>query len=229
MTLTVATPSVAAPALIDLHYGIASYSSQWPTRPENNYISNVPVLRPFPWSRIKSQHRWTRNTKNSSKRKSSIKFGEKLFWAPYGKFPGGNFSGLPDFKPWENVTEPWPNASVNLARYRGLPLSTPHDDSDLTVCLEDTVKRGVGILAGYAPTPQGKFPPVNRTDNQEWALHRPSPLFGFVSLMLMKEVLFVSMSVGHGLVIGVDFGFVFNLLDFFVLSADQSEAVPSCT
>lgn len=117
-----------------------------------------------------------------------MKGGEKVFWTPLGKFPGGIFRGQPDSKRWENVTEPWPNATVALPRIRGLPLTIPSYDSNIRVSLVDLEEQGVGILAGYAPTSQGKFPPLNRTDNQEWMAYRPSPLFGFVSLMLMKEV-----------------------------------------
>jgi hypothetical protein len=195
MTLTIAMAADTIP-LSTIDDVITNYTSIWPINPSNTQaiLSQVPSgsATQTPPTRP-PQHRWRRNSKENYRRRKRIKRGNRaVFWLPNGTFPGGWFFGMPDFSKWENVTVTNTTDGTDDTGMLGKPLSTQEvtatvsGGQEMNIFVEDSVDRGAGYLAGYGPTPLGQFPPVSREEQK--VERQQSPLFGFVSLMMLKEV-----------------------------------------
>jgi hypothetical protein len=194
MTLTVASSSsIPLPVLEEL---VLKYTSPWPSKSNATStppVETTPTTNDTPTT---SQKRWKRQAKENARRRKRIRRGNrKVFWLPNGTFPGGWFYGVPNFSKWEKNETISCGQSETCGEEKGLPpfgqvLSTRGvvaGDKELEVSVSGAVERGFGFLAGYGPTPLGRFPPLN---NEELEIDdRKHPLVGFVSLTVLKEVI----------------------------------------
>jgi hypothetical protein len=210
MTLTVATSANIPQHKLEAY--ITTYTSLWPpsipaVTTTTSGLSPVPTLTPTDGPPTSPpHHRWRRRSKENAKRRRRIKRGNRrVFWLPNGTFPGGWFYGLPDFSAYENnqtsVESTSFPATKNINKKsdkkdfstKHLLLSINDDVNDtqmklkgIEVHIDDSVTRGVGYLAGYAPSPLGRFPFRNQLELENDRLK--DPLCGYVALLMLKEV-----------------------------------------
>ena len=207
MTLTISTsgdiPSFNIDSLI--HQYTSTWRSKESNTPAINYVAqNVPTASPTGEPTPPPHHRWKRNSKNNRKRRRNIHFARKaVFHLPNGTFPGGWFYGVPDYSYVGNMifhatrdymkhnntnytSSTWLPDFRQIYGPQGRNLSLCYvSNKELSVFVEDSVERGVGYVAGDAPTPWGLFPNETKAEREKL---EGNPLSGVVSLMVMKEV-----------------------------------------